>query len=405
MKPALMCLTLTLLPFTAFAQDPAGPAWAPGLLTAEEAQEGFYPLFNGKDLEGGYIRGENKKAFYVKDGELVVSGDPGGDWLFTNNVYENFILRYDYKCGTKGEGNSGVAIRASADGNPAFSGMEIQVIRPGWETNYQRSGALYSTVPPGVAADKPRGEWNAVEVLCDGPRIRTIMNGQQLYDIKMTDYTETKDWQKKLTDRVKFGHIALQDHSDDVYFRNFRVKPLPSGEGWRPLMNGKDLTGWTPVGDAKWEMKDGVLHMNGAGSMQRSELRSVEEFDNFELRLSVRLGDHANSGVFFRGAGADPWPRTYEAQLDNHAPRQFIGAIWNQAKATELRATDNAWFQMEIRADGPHIQVRVNGKTVTDYTSPKHEQFKKGYLALQCHDAKCTASLGISRFACPRKQL
>jgi len=388
----LVLIGVVLAAVWAGAEEPAGPDWVPGLLTQEEAAEGFYPLFNGTDLDGWWIRGENKTAFAVRDGVLVVTGEGGGGWLFTDREYENFLLRYEYRS-IDGIGNSGVGIRATKDGNPAYSGMEIQVIQPGWETPWQRACALYAVVPPAVEADNPMGEWNSVEVLCDGPRIRTTLNGQELYDVKTTDFTEesTKDveWQKPLDNRAKSGHIALQDYANHVEFRTIRIKPLPGGEGWRPLFNGKDLSGWEVLGSSKWDvLPEGVLRVNNDGMTGRSALRTVEEFDDFELRLSVRAHDRANSGVFFRCSGDDPWPRTYEAQVDNHSPDQFTGAIWDQVPARELRAVDNCWFLMHIVARGPSIQVAVNGKTVVDYISDRHREFPKGWICLQGHDPK-----------------
>ncbi len=201
-----------------------------GLLTQQEADDGFVPLFNGKNLDGWWCRGDNKDAFQIKDsGVIRVTGEKGGDWLFTDGQYGNFILRYEYKC-VSGEGNSGVGIRAPKEGNPAFDGFEIQVLRPGWETPYQRSCSLYSIQPPKVEADKPFGEWNSVEVMADGTRIRTTLNGTVIYDVHTTDFTpETvkEDWQKPANTRPMKGYIALQDHSDAVDFRNIRIKPLP----------------------------------------------------------------------------------------------------------------------------------------------------------------------------------
>ena len=203
-------------------------------LTTTEAHEGFFPLFNGDNLNGWWIRGGDS-GFVVEDGVLISTGiEGGGDWLFTDDTFRNFVLRYEYRIQTEGQGNSGVSIRATKDGNPAFSGMEIQIIRPDWETPWQRAGALYATVPPGVKADKPAGEWNSVEILADGVRIRTTMNGEVLYDIKMSDFTPEKigesEWQKPLTDRAASGHIALQNPGDRVEFRNIRLKELPGDE-------------------------------------------------------------------------------------------------------------------------------------------------------------------------------
>ncbi|MBI4558363.1 MAG: DUF1080 domain-containing protein [Candidatus Hydrogenedentes bacterium] len=386
MRITFKVFAIVVLSFAAWAREPTGPDWAPKLLGYDEAAEGFYPLFNGTDLDGWWIRGENKGAFAVEDDRLVVTGAGGGDWIFSDQEYENFVLRYEYRS-LSGIGNSGVGIRATKEGNPAYTGMEIQVIKDGWETPWQRAGALYATVPPAVQADKPMGEWNSVEVLCDGPRIRTAMNGQELYDIRISDYTEDQDWRKKLVDRAKIGHIALQDYSNHVEFRRIRIKPLPGGEGWRPLFNGTDLTGWEAVGDSKWHVREGgILQVLNAGMTQRSALKTTETFDDFELRLSIRPHDRANSGVFFRCSGEDAWPRSYEAQVDNHDPENYTGAIFGQKNASELRALDNCWFQMLIRAEGPHIQVGVNGKVVTNYESPKHDQWRSGWICLQGHD-------------------
>lgn len=409
-KMVCWCGAVMTLVSCVFAQEAQGPNWAPHLVSSEEAAEGFHPLFNGVDLEGWWVRGSNKNAFAARDGLLVVTGEPEGDWIFTDSEYENFVLRYEYRLPPKG-GNSGVGIRAAKEGNPAFTGMEIQVITPGWENDWQRAGALYATVPPAVQADKPAGEWNEVEVLCDGPRIRTLMNGQQLYDIQTTDFTPEavagKDWQKPLTDRAKAGYVAIQSHGDYVEFRRIRIKPLPGGEGWRFLFNGKDLTGWQIDGDPIWHVLDGgVLRVDGRSGWDRGRnaLRTVEEFADFELRLSIRAHERANSGVFFRCSGDDPWPRTYEAQVDNHNPEQFTGAIWDQVPASELRAMDRCWFQMHITARGPHIQVAVNGKTVVDYVSDRHEKFPKGWICLQGHDPRSVVDFRDIEIKAPGEQ-
>lgn len=211
------------------------PADATGTLSADEQADGFKPLFNGKDLEGWWCRGTNKNAFQVHDGVILVTGEKDGDYLLTKDKYDNFIVRYEYRC-VSGEGNSGFGIRCPDEGDPAFKGIEIQVLRPGWEVPYQRAGSLYHTVPPTVEADKKFGEWNSVEVYANGPHIRTTMNGTVIYDIQMTDFTKEKiekdhakdEWRLPLDDRPMKGYFGLQDHSDKVEFRNIRVKPLPA---------------------------------------------------------------------------------------------------------------------------------------------------------------------------------
>jgi hypothetical protein len=227
-------LAMALLVPLVFAQETDKNASVKdGQLTEQEAADGFTPLFNGKNLDGWWCRGENEAAYQVKDdGVLLVTGEKGGDWLFTDDEYDNFVLRYEYRC-VSGEGNSGVGIRAPKEGNPSFDGFEIQVLRPGWETPYQRSCSLYAVQPVKVEAGKPFGEWNSVEVMADGTRIRTTLNGTVVYDIHTTDFTpETikEDWQKTANERPMRGYIGLQSHSDAVEFRLLRIKPLPGGD-------------------------------------------------------------------------------------------------------------------------------------------------------------------------------
>jgi len=241
----ILLLAAMLAPPFASAETKA-PADATGVLSPEEQADGFKSLFNGKDLSGWWVRGTNKDAYQIKDGNLLVTGAEGGDWLMTDGEYGDFALRYEYRC-VSGEGNSGVCIRAPKEGNPAFAGMEIQVLRPGWETPYQRAGGLYHTVAPTVEADKKFGEWNSVEVYANGANIRTTMNGTVIYDVQITDFTKEKlakenvpdDWRKPLDDRPLKGYIGLQDHSDSVEFRNIRIKTL-GGDGPKRKRDKKD---------------------------------------------------------------------------------------------------------------------------------------------------------------------
>jgi len=228
MKQAIVVLAM-ILGVAAVAQAQDKPDYVKqGILTADEAKDGFVPLFNGKNLDGWWVRGDKKDAYKAVDGKIEVS--TGGDYMFTNDEYDNFILRYDYRC-VSGEGNSGVGIRSPKVGNPAFDGFEIQVLKPGWPTPYQRSCSLYAIQPVKVEADKPFGEWNSVEVMADGPRIRTILNGQEVYDVKVTDFTKDtvkEEWQKVADNRPAKGYIGLQSHQDTVEFRNIRIKTLPA---------------------------------------------------------------------------------------------------------------------------------------------------------------------------------
>jgi hypothetical protein len=387
----LVLMPLLIFALAAIAEDNRGPDWVPDLIAAEEAAEGFFPLFNGKDFDNWWINGKNKNAFKVENGRLVVTGEDDGGWIFYDHEFENFVLRLDYRC-LGDPGNSGISIRTPRNGHPSSQGFEVQVIKPDYPSPHQSAGSLYRVKAPEVSgADNPFGEWNSIEVAAYGKKIRTALNGQILYDFDAYQFTPdnvTEDWQRITFKRPMTGYIGFQEHRNHVEFRNVRIRPLPGGKDWRPLFNGKDLSGWEVVRDPVWSVtEEGYLRADTSENWNegRCALRTVEEFDDFELRVIARLGDGANSGVFFRCSGDDPWPRTYEAQLDNNEPGQFTGSIWQQATASELRAMDNAWLTMHVTAKGPRIKVAVNGKTVVDYESERHEQFPKGWLALQAH--------------------
>jgi hypothetical protein len=183
---------------------------------AQKAEEGFVPLFNGKDLTGWHVMGT--PAWKVEDGVLVCTGE-GGGWLRSDKQYENFVLRLEFRI-SKG-GNSGIFIRSALEGNPAFTGMEIQILDDhGREPAPYTTGAIYDAVAPKKNMSKPAGEWNFVEIICSGPWVVVAMNGEEIVRVNMDEHP-------KLKDRLRKGYIGLQNHGSRVEFRNICIKELP----------------------------------------------------------------------------------------------------------------------------------------------------------------------------------
>src|SRR5262249_26030526 len=115
MSRTLLALLLCLAtPLTARPADPE-----------PEVPEGFKALFNGKDLTGWKIHGGKLASWGADKGVLFVKGG-GGGWLMTDKEYGDFELRLEFKV-PKG-GNSGVALRSPLKGDPAYTGMEIQIL-------------------------------------------------------------------------------------------------------------------------------------------------------------------------------------------------------------------------------------------------------------------------------------
>jgi hypothetical protein len=183
---------------------------------AQKAEEGFVPLFNGKDLTGWHVMGT--PAWKVEDGVLVCTGE-GSGWLRSDKQYENFVLRLEFRI-SKG-GNSGIFIRSALEGNPAFTGMEVQILDDhGRQPTPHTTGAIYDAVAPKKNMSKPAGEWNFVEIICSGPWVVVAMNGEEIVRVNMDEHP-------KLKDRLRKGYIGLQNHGSRVEFRNIRIKELP----------------------------------------------------------------------------------------------------------------------------------------------------------------------------------
>jgi hypothetical protein len=209
--------------FLAISGMPA--AWS----ADKDAPEGFEPLFNGKDLTGWKVnKGGNMKVWGAEDGILYVQGT-GGGWLMTEKEYADFDLQLEYKVPEKG--NSGVALRSPMEGDPAYAGMEIQILDDVWhKANYkglrrtQLTGSIYDVVPPSREAIKPIGKWNKMHIIAKGRHVTVELNGTKIVDANLDDHKKRADKHPGLL-REK-GHLGLQSHDGRVEFRNLYVKSL-----------------------------------------------------------------------------------------------------------------------------------------------------------------------------------
>jgi hypothetical protein len=189
-----------------------------------DVPKGFESLFNGKDLTGWTATG--KKEVWEADNGLLVLKGGGGGWLMTDKEYGDFELRLEYRFPQKMT-NSGVGIRAPLKGDPAYQGMEIQLIDDvNWKglKPTQNSGAIYDVQPPAKIVNKPIGEWNEMRIIAKGRQVKVELNGTVLVDAELDKY---KDQFKKHPGlERKDGHIGLQSYNYRVEFRNIHLKPL-----------------------------------------------------------------------------------------------------------------------------------------------------------------------------------
>jgi len=192
-------------------------------LSAQEAEEGFVCLFNGKNLDGWCGATE---GYAVEDGKLVCLH--GGN-LFTEKEYGDFVFRFEFKL--EPNGNNGVAIRAPLTGNPAYQGMEIQILDNfgnRWKglKPWQYHGSIYGVVAAKRGAQKPPGQWNSEEIYCKGSHIRVTLNGEVIVDADISQIEQTADGRPHPGLKRSKGHIGFMGHGSRVEFRNLRIKEL-----------------------------------------------------------------------------------------------------------------------------------------------------------------------------------
>jgi len=183
-----------------------------------------FDLFNGKDLSGWWVMGA--PCWSAEEGMLVCSGGQGG-WILTEKEYGDFLLRLEYAIAPGG--NSGIAVRATRTGNPAFTGMEIQILDDaGQPANIHGSGSIYGAVAPCRNVAKPAGEWNAAAIRCRGAHMTVTVNGVRIIDVDLDDpaLNALPIQERKLNERVRSGCVGVQNHGSPVRFRNIRINPL-----------------------------------------------------------------------------------------------------------------------------------------------------------------------------------
>lgn len=193
-------------------------------------------LFDGSDLSAwkGYDRDDIPGGWSVEDGTLhFAPGTERGD-VVTRETYGDFELALEWKISACG--NSGIFYRGDPEQEPWRTSPEMQVLddacHPDSKYPSHRAGSNYDlyTATPGVV--RPAGAWNEVRIVARGSHVEHWLNGQ-----KVVEYEQGSEaWQARVA-ASKFrefddygqymsGVIALQDHSDPVWYRDIRIRRL-----------------------------------------------------------------------------------------------------------------------------------------------------------------------------------
>ncbi|WP_244205870.1 3-keto-disaccharide hydrolase [Parabacteroides acidifaciens] len=210
-------------------------------LTAKEKKEGWVLLFNGKNLDGWTSVGKDTPPAFgwvVEDGILNVrkQGDKRGGDIITRDQYSDFDLKVDFRI-TKGA-NSGIKYFFTKYEKGGWLGLEYQILddenhpdaKLGRDGN-RLEGGLYDMLPTSPKQVNPIGEWNQARIVAKGTKVTHYLNGKKILSFDRSSEQYKKAWQlskyknsKPMFGDVKEGHILLQDHGDEVSFRNVKIK-------------------------------------------------------------------------------------------------------------------------------------------------------------------------------------
>ncbi len=214
----------------------AGFAQKPNTLTHKEKKKGWVLLFDGTTTNGWTTVGAKPvpAGWEIHDGSITAKkGGHGGD-IITVNEYSNFDLSVDFNIepGT----NSGVKYFFIKYEKGGWLGMEYQIIDdkgwPGKLEPWQHTGCNYAMQVPATIPVKPVGQWNTTKIVVKGAHVEHWLNGKKILEYQLW----SPEWEKqkasgKWKDHPgygmnKTGHIALQYHGGDVWFRDIKLKKL-----------------------------------------------------------------------------------------------------------------------------------------------------------------------------------
>jgi len=358
---------------------------------------GFVSMFNGKDLTGWKGLVENpiarakmtpkqfaenqakademmRKNWKVINGMLVYEGK-GYDNLCSAKDYADFEMFVDWRITEKGD--AGIYLRGSP---------QVQI----WDTSNRGasvgSGGLFNNQRhpsnPLVVADNPVNEWNSFYIKMIGEKVIVYLNGQLVVDnITLENY-----WDRKLPIFEKDA-IELQAHGDRVEYRNLYVREIPrpepyrvsdaeKAEGFVPMFNGIDLSGW--VGNMKgYFPQDGAIVCDPSRSPGSvGNLYTDTEYADFIMRFEFLLTPAANNGIGIRAplTGDAAYGGTEIQVLDSEAevyrnlqPYQYHGSAYGiiPAKRGYLKPVGE-WNEQEIYVKGYRVRVTLNGTVILD---------------------------------------
>jgi hypothetical protein len=204
----------------------------PGLANAAD-DEGFVTIYAGpQDAERWITNNGRPVPAANASAEGLNPHGSGGYLVVYNEPVKDFVLDFEYKLSPGC--NSGVFLRVGNLRDPVMTGLEV-AIDDTTGAGYHDSGAIYDLVKPTKNAQKPAGEWNHMRIVARGPVVEIVLNGEAVTRIDQSEWTQAgqrpdgsrhKFSNVAINDLNQKGHFGFQDHGQDCWYRNVRLKVL-----------------------------------------------------------------------------------------------------------------------------------------------------------------------------------
>lgn len=403
-------------------------------------------LSGGEDLTG-WKDGEGKTTvagYTIADG--VISSAPGCSNLMTAKEYEDYILEFEFKL-TPGA-NNGLGVHYPGQGDPAYTGMELQILDNSAEKyqgrlkDYQWHGSLYTLAAAKKGFLKPVGEWNVQRVTVRGARVSVELNGITILNENLD--TLNQAYPDHLGSKRRKGFVSFCGHGDVVSWRKVRIVEIPFGpsseeamflpagkkddslaeKGFRDLLKNGDLSQWKmdTGSEGHWTVKDGwKIAYDGKSEAKEKNLWGREDLENFELICDWRFRgkgsmkaqpivlpngldmrgpkdevmrtevEDLDSGIYLRGSArtqVNMWNWTVGSGEVYGVRNSSVGIGYKAAVTPRMKADNPSgeWNRFVIRMVGDKLTVFLNGQAVLfDAVLPPVK--KSGPIGLQHHGA------------------